>query len=214
MYIQQQVSEITRLESPLRNQYVTLRHGESAANVARVVASSPALGVPKFGLTSQGIAQVQTSVRNYLTNNPAPEVLYSSDFSRARHTADIAAQAGIGGGLVRPAYELRERHFGEHDGGSADCYTEVWKRDADDIHHKWGDVESVADVAIRMLALIKRLEEQHENCTIVLVGHADPLKIAHAALQGMSPGAHHCALPLMGNAEFWPMSYGDEQAHA
>ena len=82
---------------------IAIRHGETAWNVASRLQGQ--LDVP---LNERGQAQAQLTAQSLLEDRP--DVLYSSDLSRARDTARAIAEA-----LDLPLHEhasLRERHFG------------------------------------------------------------------------------------------------------
>ena len=77
----------------LHNTYIGVRHGESEANVAHLISSSPQLGVESHGLSSNGRSQVVENTKLFLQNNPSNNsyVIIASDFRRARETAEILA---------------------------------------------------------------------------------------------------------------------------
>ena len=78
----------------LKNHYFALRHGESMANVEGLIVSTPENGVPNYGLSDNGKNQVRQSVtsakKSKLLN--ASTLIISSDFKRARESAEIAQQ--------------------------------------------------------------------------------------------------------------------------
>ena len=81
-----------KLPKKLNNRYFIIRHGESKANVAHILLSHPKEGMVSFGLSLKGKKQVKVSV---LKNQKAKildsdVIIYSSDFLRAKETAEIA----------------------------------------------------------------------------------------------------------------------------
>ena len=129
----------------LKNTFVLLRHGQSTANATGIIVSKPENGVGAYGLTEKGKAQasqagqclasmfaVQQQGKGKIeipagvidgsgpSVPPSPGstlVFVSSDFARAKETAEIAAaEVGAGGGTPLPVtidIRLRERAFGE-----------------------------------------------------------------------------------------------------
>ncbi|MGE0709399.1 MAG: histidine phosphatase family protein [Planctomycetota bacterium] len=192
------LAHITRLG----NRYLGLRHGESEANVAGIVLSDPAAGVPGYGLTARGRAQVQASVAASAGLDAATWIV-CSDFRRARESAEEAAAVlGAGAPELRPA--LRERWFGAHEGQRNDRYEQVWARDREDPDHTEQGVESARAVARRVATLIVALERERQGATILLVSHGDALQLLQTALLRLSPGTHR-ERPHWGPGEVRPL---------
>ena len=78
----------------LRHTYVSLRHGQSEANVTGLISSDPAIATVTHGLTEKGRQQALRSV-DLLASLPVTKCIFlTSDFTRARETAEIA-HAGL-----------------------------------------------------------------------------------------------------------------------
>ncbi|HEY8108951.1 MAG TPA: histidine phosphatase family protein [Patescibacteria group bacterium] len=168
---------------PLRNRYYGFRHGQSEANVQGIILSDPAIGTKRYGLTDVGRQQVAESARAH-RDVLERAVLYSSDFLRTKQTAEeIVSVAGLST-PVRYDIRLRERFFGDFDGGSNEAYHLAWQGDRQSAKRTEHGVESVTHVAERMSAFIRELEGQSADRDVVLVGHGDPFQIAEAWLRG------------------------------
>ena len=76
----------------LKNRYFIIRHGESKANVAHILLSHPKDGMASFGLSPKGKKQVKISVLKNKKSKllDSDVIIYSSDFLRAKETAEIA----------------------------------------------------------------------------------------------------------------------------
>lgn len=177
---------------PLRNRYLGQRHGESEANVAGIVLSDPAEGVPRWGLTAKGKAQVATAIataKELLGPAPAEIEVLCSDFLRTHETALLSAELL---GAAPPTLEpgLRERFFGEHEGKSNALYQSVWDQDRLNPGHTELGVESALATSARLVALIMSLEVKTEGRTYLLVSHGDALQILQTAFLGESPATH------------------------
>ncbi|MCA8924736.1 MAG: histidine phosphatase family protein [Planctomycetes bacterium] len=173
---------------PLRNTYFGLRHGESEANVAGLIASDPATARAGFGLSDRGRSQVQaTAVLQRAALGGA--VVVTSDFARARQSAELAAQV-LELSPPRVDTRLRERWFGELEGEPSTRYDEVWALDRDDPAHSEFGVEAAKAVVARLLSLLRDLEAELEGATVLLVSHGDPLQLLATALAGRPPSAH------------------------
>ncbi len=171
-----------------RNVYLGLRHGESQANAQGIIISDPARGVGEFGLTARGREQVRAQVLACPRLGP-DVVIYSSDFARARETAEVAREA-LGAGPVRLRTALRERAFGALEGTTNRNYERVWPRDREDPTHTDHGVEPAAHVRARTWALVQELEAAHRDATILLVSHGDPLQLLQTAFLGRGAGEH------------------------
>lgn len=178
---------------PLVNRYYGLRHGESQANAQGLIVSDPARGVPEFGLTPRGREQARAQVLACAALG-AGVIIYSSDFARARETAEVA-RAALGAGPVRLRTALRERAFGALEGGPNTAYEPVWARDREDPSHTDSGVEAARAVRDRAWALVQTLEEEHQGATLLLVSHGDPLQLVATAFLGRDASEHRAIAP-------------------
>lgn len=180
------------LPKHLKNNYYLLRHGQSTANVAGVISSSRNLAYSKkHGLTplgyQQGIESSAELVELLEQSDKQRVVFVSSPFARAFQTAEACLE-----GLskkredlvnfeidsdIKIKDDLMERYFGKLDGEALYTYSYVWPVDKFNVTHTAFDVESVAAVSTRLKEVIMELEDDFEECNIVLVSHADVLQI-------------------------------------
>jgi probable phosphoglycerate mutase len=212
----------------LANRYHAMRHGQSRANVAGIIVSaieSDRLG--DWGLSDLGREQVRAAAR--ACGLPPDTVICSSDFSRARQTAEIV-RARLGAPPAVVAAALRERFFGDLEGTATDNYARVWAADeagtadagaggdggeagADgreagaDGGDAGGGVEPAAAVLDRATALVADLERRYSGRDVLLVSHGDTLQILQAGFARMDPAAHR-RLPHLGVAEIRPLRLG------
>jgi broad specificity phosphatase PhoE len=200
--------------SSLNNVYVVVRHGQSKANVAELIVSDPAIGISQYGLTDNGKQQAnvagdllvhsltELSRKGSIAGDCRKVTVLTSDFSRARETAEIVserlAHAGIaiprdGNGnasvILKP--ELRERFFGTLEGKSSDYYKEVWKHDVVSVHHTHQESESIASVLTRTTKLIMDTEAALQGHVVLLVAHGDVNQILRSAFRThLTPSQH------------------------
>ncbi|MCP4135329.1 MAG: histidine phosphatase family protein, partial [bacterium] len=167
---------------------------ESKANVAGIIVSDPKIGTTDYGLTDLGRKQIKDSFQpNNITK------IYSSDFLRARETAQIAAQL-CSINHIEYTHLLRERYFGDHDGKPDKHYGTVWQEDQNNPDNTNNNVESPNSVKERVFGLIKECEKKHKNETILFVSHGDALQILLAIMQGL-PSNKHRSLPHLDKSE-------------
>jgi len=174
---------------PLTHTYYALRHGQSLANVLKIISSDPQISVDYHGLSSVGKVQAKAAgdafVSDYLSNsnntntstNTAATTttksrggyqgvaIFSSDFARARETATIFADSLTKAniplflGAVIHDSRLRERYFGILNNGSDTRYQEVWDVDVTNPNHTMFNCESANSVLSRTTKFICELDD-------------------------------------------------------
>jgi broad specificity phosphatase PhoE len=179
-----------------------LRHGESLANLEGIIVSHPGrLAFEWAGLTKTGREQAEMAGKNppSAISNPSRVLFVTSDFARAKQTAEIVARAW---GASAPIIDerLRERHFGTLEGQTALRYDEVWREDGAQTPSSW-QVESPERVAERVSALLADLPSLAAGRTdVVFTAHGDVLQIAQAVCSHTPPHLHR-GLAHLENAE-------------
>jgi probable phosphoglycerate mutase len=180
------------------NTYYVMRHGQSKANELGIIVSRLATDAGgDYGLSGRGRRQARDAAgRSGLGSGT---LIYSSDFTRARETAEIV-RAELRAPAVTLTPALRERCFGDWEGTSNENYAVVWAADETDPGHRAGNVEPVTAVLARATALVASLDARHAGRDILLVSHGDTLQILQAGMQGIDPAGHR-GLPHLGTAE-------------
>ncbi len=212
----------------LSHQYYALRHGQSKANISKIISSDPIISTIEHGLTEVGKQQVFSSASIFCkdyrsehsnSNIELPVAIYSSDFTRARETAEIFAKVlkehniplfnanndedNLG---VKYDIRLRERYFGQFNGQSDANYQNVWDVDCNNPNHTEFAVESVNSVVDRTSDLIVDIEkmimfhDDHDSindsindshsCKVILVAHGDVLQILQTAFLKVDGSVH------------------------
>jgi broad specificity phosphatase PhoE len=182
----------------LANRFSIMRHGQSKANARGIIVSRiehDRRG--DFGLTELGRRQVLAAAQR--CGLPEGTVICSSDFSRARQTAEIV-RACLGAAEVVLAEALRERCFGDWEGTPTANYARVWTADEVGAGRADGNVESAAAVLDRTTAFIVELESRYSGRDILLVSHGDTLQILQAGFLRIDPSRHR-SLPDLATAE-------------
>jgi len=176
-----------------RNKYLGLRHGRSVANQQYIIVSSLEYGIKsEFGLTRDGVDGAKESILL------AKEIgLLSSDvyiccspFSRCLETAELLREVLQITSPIAIDNRLRERSFGDFEGGNSEKYKLVWDLDFNNPFHNENGVENVMDVQRRMKEVIFDLERRFFNRKYVLVSHGDPLQILRCFFNGINPKEH------------------------
>lgn len=205
--------------SSLKNDFCALRHGQSMANVQQIISSHPDVATMDHGLSPLGREQAEAAAKDvvdyYNINNRDGKysgiIILTSDYLRAKETAKCVGAAVLKAGL--PLYRrqfytidtaLRERWFGDWDGGSDENYANVWKDDAVDPSHTNGGVEAVNAVMDRTTACVIKWNEKLNQHLIVLVAHGDVLQIAQTAFSKLD-GSKHRTLEHLETATLRPL---------
>ena len=182
----------------LANRFSVMRHGQSKANARGIIVSCIANDRRgDYGLSELGRQQALAAARG--CGLPGNTVICSSDFSRARQTAEIV-RAHLSTPEVVIAEALRERCFGDWEGSATGNYARVWAADEVNPCYAGGNVEPAAAVLDRSTAFIVDLERRYSGRDILLVSHGDTLQILRAGFLRMNPSQHR-SLPELKTAE-------------
>jgi broad specificity phosphatase PhoE len=182
----------------LANRFSIMRHGRSKANARGIIVSrieNDRRG--DYGLSELGRQQALAAARS--CGLPGNTVICSSDFSRARQTAEIV-RAHLGAPEIVIAEALRERCFGDQEGSATGNYEQVWAADETNPCYAGGNVEPTTAVLDRTTAFIVDLERRYSDRDILLVSHGDTLQILRAGFLRMNPSQHR-TLPALKTAE-------------
>jgi len=168
-----------------------MRHGKSKANKQGIILSHPDAGTTDYGLVEEGRKQAENSVTQAKSSDllDSETVIVSSDFTRARETAEIVREI-LGASEIIFTPKLRERYFGLWEKKHSKHYQDVWDEDAKDAFHTIHDVESTADVLDRTTALVQDLEKEYSGKKILLVSHGDALQILQTAFENVDSSEH------------------------
>lgn len=180
------INHLANRTSSLTHTYYALRHGQSLANVAKIISSDPQISVDNHGLSNVGKDQAKAAgdafVLHYLssynntisttTGTSSPcccyqgVAIFSSDFARARETSSIFATSLINANIplfhgvpVIHDSRLRERYFGSLNNGPDTCYQQVWDVDRSNPNHTIFHNESANEVLERTTKFICELDD-------------------------------------------------------
>jgi len=183
----------------LNNTFYGMRHGQSLANCEGLVVSTPENGIHQYGLSEVGKQQVLESIKQPGGLDKHTRI-FSSDFKRARETAELVhTQLGSEHPISWDA-RLRERNFGDFELGPDSNYVITWERDALDGAHRHNNVESAEAVMARVTGLVNELENQFTGESFLLVAHGDTLQILQAAFSRL-PASQQRTLKHLETAE-------------
>lgn len=165
-----------------------LRHGQSEANISKVLA-----GHLDSKLTDQGRQEAQRRAGSL--SGHRIDHFYASDLQRARITAEIIAQQFNKSVSLSPL--LRERSFGEYEGVLFDEYLKVFKTKLEafealktleeKLSFKFhSDIESEQEVLARLTTFFRQVVLQHQGQTVLAVSHGGMIRSLLASLEWAS----------------------------
>src|SRR5918998_5617195 len=179
------------IEHPKRLPLVLfMRHGQAESNVNRVLAGRHL----ESHLTENGRQQVVDSAKQ-LMKNIAIEKVYVSPVIRTVETAQIVCQIlGTDYVIDDRLYEtemgrLVGMKFEEITTKYGDVLTRFYS-DYDPVLESFG-VETFASVKHRVASLLDELLQKHEDTSVLVVTHLDPIKAALATLLHLNADALH-----------------------
>jgi len=185
-------------DTPTKNRYYLMRHGESLANRRGIIASSPENALHDYGLTALGSEQVMQAALN--TRLDRNTVIVTSDYKRAFETAEIMKSVIDSVPAIITDTNLRERNFGDYELQDHSLYEDVWQNDITHPKASKNSVETVENTLARGLKVISSLEQRFSDNTILLIGHGDVLQMLLAHHHNINPRFHR-SLSSLGNAD-------------
>ena len=166
-----------------------MRHGHSLANLEKIIVSHPENGIDGYGLSDQGVAQVNNAGEACACLNDA-SMIVSSDFRRARESAEIMHRVIKCRTPINFDKRLRERYFGELELSADSNYAQVWRQDDLNSDNDLSGVESPNQVMKRVSALVAEHETIFSGATLLLVSHGDALQILQTAMSRQNASRH------------------------
>lgn len=160
---------------------IMVRHGVTKWNEDKRY-----IGSTDLGLTDRGLAQAKAA-SGYLAKESIPKI-YTSEFKRARQTANIIAEPHNAEVFVLP--DLNEIDFGKWEGLTFEQIEDGWP----DFVSRWlaneegypPDGESIIGFYERAKSAIEQVINKESEGTIVIVAHAGTIKLILCNLLGLS----------------------------
>ena len=161
-----------------------IRHGQSMANKLDVF-----LGHHNMDLTEQGRQQARRTAA--FLEDIRPDVIYSSDLTRAYQTAEPTAEF-FGLPIIKEP-RLREIFAGEWEDVPfltiAEKYPESFRTWRDDIGYACPDGgESVMDLQKRVVQVVTEIAKKHPDQTVFIFTHATSLRVFAAHVMNKTRG--------------------------
>jgi broad specificity phosphatase PhoE len=166
----------------MNNKYFILRHGQTIyqAEERGIVypwpESSPIL------LTEKGVEDVKKSAKEL--KKEKIDLIYSSDASRTRQTAEIVGQELEVKVILDP--RLRDIDSGFFNGRPQEELFQFFSNPEEEFYKRPPQGENRSDVKERMMNLLKEIDEKYNNKKILIVSHKGPLRLLEGAVKGLT----------------------------
>lgn len=153
-----------------------IRHGESEANAANLVA-----GQTDPSLTPKGVQQAETAGEFAKTQQLKFDLIVSSPLIRARNTASIIAKyVGYPEANIQLKDELKERNCGDFEGGPTESYYST----PETVSVNEYGVESLEHLYERASNFIDWLKKEYADKRVLIVSHTGIGKMLRIVLEG------------------------------
>ena len=167
--------------------YYGLRCGETVSEKQGVITDSTHLSY-YYGLTSDGILQVEKSCAQMKEIITEPIFYFNGNYFSARRTAEIANTV-LGDTLSFTSF-LAQRGLGTLIGKDSTHYERLWREDARDVLHSEFGVESLVKLSQRLGQFLWQTEYDYPNSTIVVVAGQDVISALQCMYQNVNLRFH------------------------
>jgi len=166
----------------MKNYYFILRHGETIYQQEKKDIIYPFPEKEPIGLTEKGKKQIKKAASRL--KKEKIDIIFSSDITRCRQSAEIVSQE-LGGIKIVFDKRLRDVNLGVYHGRKKEEFYIDFPRDKKRFYKVPKGGESWNDVKKRMLSFIKEIGKRHKNKNILIVSHGRPLWLLEGAMRGL-----------------------------
>lgn len=153
-----------------RNTFIVMRHGETTSNTQDIVSTILANST-NYPLTDHGKKQVADAIA-HLKNASITKII-ASPFARTQETAALVGDAlGL---PVETHHGLQEIQISDFEGQSVSAYKSQFTGTEARFDTKIGTGETWTELALRVTNTLKDIDAAHENETLLIISHGDPL---------------------------------------
>lgn len=192
------VGSINEFQTPQRNKFFIIRHGEAENNVKRIVSSNPTL---PHHLTEKGKKQVAEAAKNLKNKNI--DLIFHSPLVRTTETAKMIADTlKISSDKIFIESRLKETGKDAWDNKSVDEYHKAIgeEHELDRFTSIDNNTESFNQIRQRMGSFLFEINKKYEGKNILIVSHDTPIWMLFADALGLDPKQ---AVKYRGEDEFY-----------
>jgi len=164
----------------MRNKYILMRHGETKyqANKSNVLYSQE--DQLSLSITKRAKEEIKKTAKKF----KGIDLIFASDYYRTRQTANIVSKE-IGLSVVFDK-RLRDTNFGIFSGKPNTEYKEYFSSKLQRFSKRPPGGNSWKDIKKKVVDFIKEIDKKHEDKTILIVSHGDPLCFLAGYIKGLT----------------------------
>src|SRR3989338_2873508 len=163
-----------------KNKFFIARHCEGEHNVTGILTCGPEKNGNGAKLTEKGLGQAEKIAADL--KKEKIDFIYASPLTRTQQTAKIIAKAT--GAKIIIDQRLTEIQGGVFNGRPIGEYMAFFENKAQRFTKTPPGGENYNDIKKRMIDFVLEVNAKHQNKTILIISHGDPLWVLTGAIQG------------------------------
>ncbi len=177
------IAELKNSSVKSGNNYFLMRHGFAENNQKNIINSN--IEINNYFLLPRGQKEVLKSAQKL--KNKKIDLIFSSDFSRCKETAAIAARAlGVAEEKIIFDEHLREINTGIFDAKPAEEYCAHFSSLLEKFSKTPPNGENLSQLKNRVAEFIYDLEKKYEGKNILIISHEHPIWLMFGAAEGLN----------------------------
>ncbi|OGY64323.1 MAG: hypothetical protein A3J53_02270, partial [Candidatus Harrisonbacteria bacterium RIFCSPHIGHO2_02_FULL_40_20] len=164
-----------------KNKFFIARHCEGEHNVTGILTCGPEKNGNGAKLTEKGLGQAEKIAADL--KKEEIDVIYASPLTRTQQTAKIIAKKATGAKIIIDQ-RLTEIQGGVFNGRPIGEYMAFFENKAQRFTKTPPGGENYNDIKKRMIDFVLEVNAKHQNKTILIISHGDPLWVLTGAIQG------------------------------
>lgn len=165
----------------MNNAYYILRHGQTIYQAEQRGIVYPWPEISPILLTKEGEKEVKKTTEEL--KKKKIDLIYSSDASRTRQTAEIVNRK-LGVEIILEP-RLRDIDLGIYKGRSVEEYWQSFSSQKERLFKRPPRGESWDDVRKRMVGFLEEIDKKHKDKRILIVSHKGPLWFLEVTVKGL-----------------------------
>ncbi|MCX6764562.1 MAG: histidine phosphatase family protein [Candidatus Nealsonbacteria bacterium] len=165
----------------MKNKYFLLRHGQNFYQSEFPDTVYPWPEISLILLTDKGKEEARTAAQKL--KNKKIDIIFSSDASRARQTAQIVGKE-IGSDIILDS-RLRDTNFGVFGNKKKEEYRNFFSQIKEKFIKRPPKGENWNDIEKRVKDFLDEIEEKYKNKNILVVSHGDTLWLMEGLLKNI-----------------------------
>lgn len=166
----------------MNNRYFILRHGQTIYQAEERGIVYPWPEPSPILLTEKGVEDVKKSAKELKKEKIG--LIYSSDASRTRQTAEIVGQELGIEVILEP--RLRDIDSGFFNGRPQEELFQFFSNPEEEFYKRPPQGENWNDVKERMMDFLKEIDKKYKSKRILIVSHKGPLRLLEGVVKGLS----------------------------